>query len=437
MLRIAIINDLNKVVKTDALYKTYIKSELSVTYLILLVGSVGICTLGLLLDYSPVVIGGMLISPLMWPLMKTSIGIAGEQVLNIRRGISMLIFSTIVSGLFAAAIAYLSPVKVLTDEIITRTNPTLLDIFVALLAGGIAALAITQPRISESIAGVAIATSILPPLCVSGIGLALFYNEIFIKGLLLFVANAVSIIFIATITFTALGVKKRAEEGVRQRGIFLTLILLILTAIPLFIFLREYSFETLAYGDIKETITQNLQKVSPNILLDKIKISGTSRKSNSITVEADILIPEDISLSYTQKEKIKSDIEASVQKPVNLTLRIQETISILTEEDQLTATTKQNIKTNFTKAIKTMDPTLSISTLEVNKKENGTWLIKAVLRSDPGLVFTRYQKDTLEKTLSENLEVPVEINLEIIPRILIVEEGFVESTQSTRSLITQ
>jgi len=435
-----ITNDLNRIVKSDALYKTYINSEFSIVYILLMLASVSVCTLGLLVGSSPVVIGGMLISPLMWPLMKVAVGISSEKTDYIRQAIGLIIFSTVFGGLVSFVITYLSPVKTLTAEIIARTNPTLLDVVVALAAGGVAALAISQPRISESIAGVAIATSLLPPLCVGGIGLALNNTEVFSRSFLLFFANAISIIFISAIVFAGLGIKQRAEEGVRKMGVFFTFVILLVTAIPLFAMLRQYSFKTLAYSDVQDRLERNLKKISSNIHVENVRVSIPSDSVNFILVEADVLLPEDVTLSYQEQQDIKNSLEKSVERPVNLNLRLQKTISITTEEDQMREFLKQNIRDIFVQEISDLNEELSVSSLEILYGEKAdTWFVKSVLRADPDLVFTKQQKDFVARSLADKTGVTVSLSLEIVPRLLIVdeallEEGVVEATQSVRVL---
>lgn len=416
----SIANDLGRVNRSDTLYKTYVNSELSIVYILLLMASVGICTLGLLLGYAPVVIGGMLISPLMWPLMKTAIGIASEKRNYIKEALFLLVISTFLSIFISFSIAYLSPIKFLNNEIVARTNPNLLDIAVALAAGGIAAIAISQPRISESIAGVAIATSLMPPLCVGGIGLALFNLGIFSRGILLFFASAVSIIFIATLTFIALKIKHTPTEGVQKKGVLYTFLLLLLTAIPMFIFLQKYSFKTVAYNDMQDNLEIALRQITPSAHIDNFKASIPSNNKDPILVEADILIPEEMGITYKQQQEIRVYLEQTIKREIDISLRIQKMISITTEKDQVVENTKKKLREGFVAEIAKIDTNLSISSIEVTyNQEESVWKVKSVLRSDPNITFTTTQKDNIEKVLSQKIDGNVSIHLEIIPRILI------------------
>lgn len=419
-----ITNDLGRINRADALYKIYINSEFSVVFILLLTSSIGVCTMGLLLGSAPIVIGGMLMSPLMWPLMKLALGIASGTAAHIRRALFLLLLATGLSILISFSITYLSPVKFLNNEIISRTNPTLLDIIVAIAAGGIAALAISQPRISESIAGVAIATSILPPLCVAGVGLALFNFQVFTRGMLLFVSSAISIIFVSSIVFSGLKIRHKTDPNVQRKGVVVTFILMLLTAIPLFILLKQYSFKTLAYNNIKENLETGLEDISSAIQFDNFRVTIPAKATQPILVEADLLLPEELSLDYSQQQKIKAALETAVGREIDITLRIQKTISIISEEDRQLENTKRKIGDAFVTEVGKISSDLSVSALEITKSRNsGEWKLKAVLRSNPDLVFTTDQKDALEKAISEQTGETILLNLEIIPRILIQKEN--------------
>ncbi|MDJ0951215.1 MAG: DUF389 domain-containing protein [Alphaproteobacteria bacterium] len=132
-----------------------------------------IATFGLIANSAPAIIGAMIIAPLMSPIMGLSYGLVAFD----RRLISMSLVTVAAGTVLVVAIAYLSMwiigMRVAGSEILARTSPTLLDLGVALAAGGAAAFVHTRRSIANSIAGVAIAVALVPPLAVTGIGLAL------------------------------------------------------------------------------------------------------------------------------------------------------------------------------------------------------------------------------------------------------------------------
>ena len=132
-----------------------------------------IATLGLIANSAPAIIGAMIIAPLMAPIMSLAFGIVlFERPLIVRSILTVIAGVVLVVG-FAYVSTLLIGLRVTGSEILNRTAPTLLDLGVAVAAGGAAAFAYTRRSIINSIAGVAIAVALVPPLAVTGIGLAL------------------------------------------------------------------------------------------------------------------------------------------------------------------------------------------------------------------------------------------------------------------------
>ena len=148
-------------------------SILSFAFFLMLALAAAIATLGLIANSAPAIIGAMIIAPLMNPIMSLSYGLVTVETRSIIRSIL-----TILSGLaLVVVVAYISSIsfglRIAGSEILNRTSPSLLDLGVAMAAGGAAAFSYTRRSIMSSIAGVAIAVALVPPLAVSGIGLAL------------------------------------------------------------------------------------------------------------------------------------------------------------------------------------------------------------------------------------------------------------------------
>ena len=175
--------------------------------------SAGIATLGLVLDSSAVIIGAMLISPLMAPILSAGLAFAtGDLTLGVR-ALAGLFLSTLLAVAFAVFLVALLPFKDLTSEIISRTEPSTLDLVIALFSGAIGAIAICRDvkGIATSIPGVAIAVALMPPLCVIGFGLGYAVSlwdprglEIASGGGLLYLTNLVAITFTAMLVFVLL-----------------------------------------------------------------------------------------------------------------------------------------------------------------------------------------------------------------------------------------
>jgi len=365
----------------------------------------------------------------MWPLMKISAGISLAKKSYITQALVLLAISVVVSLASSYLITLISPLKVLNSEILSRTQPTFLDIIVALSTGTVAALAIVQKKISSSLAGVAIATSLMPPLCVGGIGLALLHPQTAMGGLLLFVANVVSIIFVAIFVFRIVGIANHSEAPLQKRGIIFVTVMLLLTAIPLFLFLKNYSFEAMAYQKTEKLLTSIFQELSASIYLENVKTHLERLPEDGrevIRVEADVLIPEDVALDYEKKEEIIRTLEIELNKDVILNLRVQRSINLQTESDIALKTIRSVLTASLQKQISEVDHSLTIDGVTIVQDENGVWVVDAVLRGDPSVRFTERQRSLIQKEMVTAAGTPIQLDLEIISRIHLQSQPDIE-----------
>lgn len=422
------VNDVQQIGEAKILQKIQVNTHFSFSFIALLIGSSIVCTLGLLLNAPPVIIGGMIISPLMWPLVKISLGVSYGRAWYIRQAITLLFFSIVITFISSSLITFISPIKLINGEILARANPTLLDIVVALVAGAIAALAITQPRISESLAGVAIATALMPPLCVSGIAAALSNYPIFIGSFLLFNANIISIIFISVLVFLFVGVKSKADSTLRKRGVIFIGVILFITAIPLFFFLKNYSFQTFAYSKVQEILRKSFKEISPSIYIESVKTDVSPKGSSNILIEAQVYLPEDLTIDYQQQQKIIDSLEKALGRKVDLNLRLQRTISIISQKDRIHEISKKILQETFLSEIQKINSSFSVDSLEITIDEKGQiFNLNAVLRSDPSLSMTQEQCDSLEKILSKKIGKKVSLDIEIVSRIQLQSDPEIEN----------
>ncbi|MGB9178065.1 MAG: DUF389 domain-containing protein [Pyrinomonadaceae bacterium] len=194
-----------------------------VSYWLQVLFSAGIATLGLVLNSPAVIIGAMLISPLMGPILANGLALAaGDLVLGVRAIITLLL-SCVVAVALAMLLVYLLPFKEQTAEIVGRTHPNTLDLIVALFSGAVGSVAICKrvKGVVTSIPGVAIAVALMPPLCVVGFGLGVAVSQGGVDGMkvargggLLFLTNLVAITFTAMLVFLALHID---TQSVRER----------------------------------------------------------------------------------------------------------------------------------------------------------------------------------------------------------------------------
>ena len=139
-----------------------------------------VASVGLNVNSTAVVIGAMLISPLMGPIVGAGFGLGIYDFDLLKKALKNLLIATIVGLVVSTIYFYLSPFKETQSELLSRTSPNIYDIFIAFFGGLVGVIAITRVEKGNPIPGVAIATALMPPLCTAGYGLAISnYNFFF------------------------------------------------------------------------------------------------------------------------------------------------------------------------------------------------------------------------------------------------------------------
>ncbi|HTO16312.1 MAG TPA: DUF389 domain-containing protein [Edaphocola sp.] len=132
-----------------------------------------IASVGLNMNSTAVVIGAMLISPLMGPIVGAGFALAIYDFSLLKKSLKNLLVATIVSLLVALLYFWVSPLKDAQSELLSRTSPTIYDVLIAFFGGLVGVIAITRVEKGNPIPGVAIATALMPPLCTAGYSLAI------------------------------------------------------------------------------------------------------------------------------------------------------------------------------------------------------------------------------------------------------------------------
>ncbi len=163
------------------------------TNLWILIFAIFVASLGLNVNSTAVIIGAMLISPLMGPIMGIGLSLGINDTVLLRKSISNFAVATVVALSTSTVFFLISPLGDAHSEILARTSPTIYDVLIA-LAGGFAGIIATSSRQKGNvIPGVAIATALMPPLCTAGYGLATLQFNYFFGSFYLFVINTVFI----------------------------------------------------------------------------------------------------------------------------------------------------------------------------------------------------------------------------------------------------
>ena len=202
--------------------------------LVTLILSIFIASIGLNMNSTAVVIGAMLISPLMGPILAIGFGFATLNFTVAKSGILRLSLQMTIAVLASALYFYISPVQAATSELLARTEPNIFDVFIAIFGGLAGIIGQTRKTLDNVIPGVAIATALMPPLCTAGYGLANGNWQYFIGAGYLFFINAFFIFFAAFIVLKgvySLPFHKQAEE-VNRRNQLIFLVIGLIMAIP-------------------------------------------------------------------------------------------------------------------------------------------------------------------------------------------------------------
>lgn len=205
-------------------------ARFSSAFITLMTLSTLLAVCGLFANSGPVIIGAMILAPLMGPIVSLAMGICRQEETLITRSLRTVAGGMLISLTCAAVAAMVLPLQLLTSEIEARLSPNLLDLGVAILSGIAGAYAHARQEIARSLAGVAIAVALVPPLVVAGIGVGWWNLGFFLGAFLLFVTNLVGLLFAASITFSLLGFSPLTRA---RRGVVASLLMVGVVSIPL------------------------------------------------------------------------------------------------------------------------------------------------------------------------------------------------------------
>jgi len=177
-----------------------------------LVFAILIASVGLNVNSTAVIIGAMLISPLMGPIMGAGFGLATNDFTLLRRSLRNLLLATTVALVTSTLYFWISPLADAQSELLARTRPTLYDVLIALFGGGAGVVAVSRKGYKGNVVpGVAIATALMPPLCTAGFGIAQGNVWFFLGALHLYLINAL-FICLSTLAFARLMDFERVAE---------------------------------------------------------------------------------------------------------------------------------------------------------------------------------------------------------------------------------
>lgn len=276
-------------------------------YAFLILISASISLLGLLMPSVAVLIGAMLLSPLMMPIIGLGFGIATLDFREIRRAAFALSAGASIAVALSVLLVFTSPVQTITSEIAGRTQPTLFDLLVALLSAIAGAYALIRGR-GGTVVGVAIAIALMPPLVVVGFGIATWNWTIFSGALLLFLTNAITIALTAALVARGYGFGGHLSPHHTGWQLALFVVAVGVLSIPLGAALHQIAFEAVAQRQIRDTVQARFPQGSR---LSQVDIDFASK---AIQVRAVMLTP----VPVTGADRVlASDLQARIGRAVD------------------------------------------------------------------------------------------------------------------------
>jgi uncharacterized hydrophobic protein (TIGR00271 family) len=208
--------------------------EIRGTNLWILMFAIIVASVGLNMNSTAVVIGAMLISPLMGPIIGLGLGVGIYDFQLIKKSFRSLAAAVVISVLASAAYFALTPISDAQSELLSRTTPTIWDVLISFFGGLAGIVAVTRKDKSNAIPGVAIATALMPPLCTAGYGIATLNFAYFLGAFYLFFINSVfiSISSMLIIRFLKIPSKKWVDETQQKKMRTYVFIVALITIVP-------------------------------------------------------------------------------------------------------------------------------------------------------------------------------------------------------------
>ncbi|MDX8365997.1 TIGR00341 family protein [Cytobacillus sp. IB215665] len=448
--RILSVNDRNRIIKSirkEARPDTY--------YYVMVVLSCSVATYGLLSNSTAVIIGAMLIAPLMNPILGSALALINGNNKLLRVTMKAEFIGASIAIILSALLTLLLPVSDLTPEILARTEPTLIDLIIALASGAAGTYAICY-RSGATLPGVAIATALMPPLCVVGITIAKQEFQYAAGALLLFLANMVAIIVIGIIIFKIAGFtnptlsnylnisvneeRKTLFSKLVTNNIIYPFTLLVLICIPLIIFMANSIEADRTEKTIRNALEEGLTVLSPE---SKIVSVEFSKEENEYTINTElnterVIYPEDIrklenSLEYKLASPVKLEADVTLVQKVSNESSTNAFQSLFPEPEEKivevieTGTPEEVIEQVVSEKLLLFEDTALEDFMFQYQRGTGAYLVELTI--DGGSILDDQFKKTIESVLESKLKRKVMVVLRYNEPVIDEEQEVEESVK--------
>jgi len=289
--------------------------------------SAAIAALGLLANSAAVVIGAMLVAPLMSPIAGTGLAMVQGDTRFLRLAFGAAIRGALLA-LLMGILAGLIPLKdPMTAEVLARTQPSLLDVGVALLSGMAVAYALCRSEATAALPGVAIAAALVPPLSAAGISLANGFITEFGGALLLYLTNFVAIASAAAVVFLVLGFRpstaQKDRQAIRSRSARVALIGLVLVIAIVAYTTYRLGQESAFQARIHDLAESSVAEIT-GAELDSIEIGDM----NEEVLELDLIVRSPFAIPHSKVIELQEFIATDLQREVATTLTVIRTTEL-------------------------------------------------------------------------------------------------------------
>jgi len=284
--------------------ETSIRSGVSFrgSQLLVLIFAIFIASLGLNTNSIPVIIGAMLISPLMGPIIGMGLAIAVQDFDLLRRGLKNICLA-ILGSLIASAIYFLiSPQYEGSSQLLARTSPSIYDVFIGLFGGAAGIISIACKNKGQVMPGVAIATSLMPPLCTAGYGLATWQGHFFFGALYLFFTNMIFILFASWIGIKMMGFKKVIyQDSAKARRVRSTVYTIVIATVALSAYLTVIMVRNNIFiANASQFVDKEMVFPNTQVLSHKEYVDGGKRHID-VTLIGQALAKDSLQLALMNK----------------------------------------------------------------------------------------------------------------------------------------
>ncbi|WP_310440744.1 TIGR00341 family protein [Sulfuricurvum sp.] len=402
----------------------------------ILMFAIFVASIGLNVNSTAVIIGAMLISPLMGPIMGIGYGAGINDFSLLRRAFKNLAIATFIALLTSTLYFLISPLDTAQSELLARTTPTVWDVLIGLFGGLAGIVAITRKEKTNVIPGVAIATALMPPLCTAGFGLATGHWSYFFGAFYLYTINFVFIALSTFLIVRAFNVaeKKYVDSDVAKRAQRYIVAVVLLTILPssylAYQLVRQEVFKAKATAFVNEhlnfkntnvaqvKINQKTYEVKVFLIGEHVPKSELNNISIRLTAEglekAKLKVyqngeREDVDVS-TLKADIITDLyqntKADLQAKEKEIARLKEEMSLLSRNRDYYSAVPNELETLFPKVNNVvLSQNYDETAVERNVSEN-----RLILNADAKKRLTKVERVKIEKwlkmrTQSDNVKI--------------------------------